>query len=83
MLPRLSIFSALTSFRERSADIENISLDNYTIPDRDVFVNSEMVGNGEEFALLLFPTLKLIASDSFEVFKEHLKDCGSSYRYVC
>ncbi|KAI6659277.1 EF-hand calcium-binding domain-containing protein 5-like isoform X1 [Oopsacas minuta] len=79
-LPRLPIYSALTAFKERLIDIQDISLDNYYIPDRDEFLNTTLVEDNTEFAMLFFPSVKHVASDLFEVFKDHLKVCGSSYR---
>ena len=81
-LPKLPIFSALTSFKDRLTNVENISLDNFSIPERQEFVNTLLVSDGAEFAVLLMPSVKLVATDSFEVFRDHLKGCGSSYRLV-
>ena len=81
-LPRLPIYSALTSFVERLTDVEYISMDNYCVPEREEFVSALLVSDGAEFAVLLMPSVNLVSTNLFEVFRDHLKDCGSSYRFV-
>ena len=79
-IPKSPIYSALTSFQERIANVSNISTEHFSFPDREEFVDSCTIVDGTEFAGVIMPSVKLITSDLFTLFEDHLKGCGSSYR---